>query len=33
MPVRYQIRLPDPAQARGSEPALAFTAHGADAFA
>lgn len=33
MPVRYQIRLPDPAQARGSEPALAFSAHGAAAFA
>lgn len=33
MPVRYQIRLPDPAQARGSEPTLAFSAHGADAFA
>lgn len=31
--IRYQIRLPDPAQARGSEPALAFTAHGAEAFA
>ena len=33
MPVRYQIRLPDPAQARGGEPALAFTANGAGAFA
>jgi hypothetical protein len=33
MPVRYQIRLPDPAQARGSEPALAFSAHGAASFA
>ena len=33
MPVRYQIRLPDPAQARGSDPALSFSAHGADAFA
>ena len=33
MPVRYQIRLPDPAHARGSEPSLAFSAHGADAFA
>ncbi|AKC88322.1 hypothetical protein [Pseudoxanthomonas suwonensis] len=30
---RYQIRLPDPAQARGSEPSLSFSAHGADAFA
>ncbi|WP_024868552.1 hypothetical protein [Pseudoxanthomonas suwonensis] len=33
MTVRYQIRLPDPAMARGSEPALAFTANGAEAFA
>ena len=33
MPVRYQIRLPEPALARGSEPALAFTAHGAEEFA
>jgi hypothetical protein len=33
MPVRYQIRLPDPAQARGNEPSLAFSAHGAAAFA
>ena len=33
MSVRYQIRLPDPANARGSDPALAFSAHGADAFA
>lgn len=33
MPVRYQIRLPDPAHARGGEPTLAFSAHGADAFA
>ncbi|WP_028919295.1 hypothetical protein [Pseudoxanthomonas suwonensis] len=33
MTVRYQIRLPDPALARGSEPALAFTANGAEAFA
>lgn len=33
MPVRYQIRLPDPAQARGKEPSLAFSAHGAEAFA
>ncbi|MDZ3798970.1 MAG: hypothetical protein U0T03_09255 [Xanthomonadales bacterium] len=33
MSVRYQIRLPEPALARGSEPSLAFTAHGADAFA
>jgi len=27
------IRLPDPASARGSTPELAFTAHGAEAFA
>ena len=33
MATRYFIRLPDPAQARGSDPALAFTAHGADSFA
>ena len=33
MAVRYQIRLPDPAQARGNEPTLSFHAHGADAFA
>jgi len=30
---RYYITLPDPAKARGSDPALAFTAHGADGFA
>jgi len=33
MPVRYLIRLPEPGRARGNDPALAFTAHGADAFA
>ncbi|MFO7339041.1 MAG: hypothetical protein C0P65_004375 [Lysobacteraceae bacterium] len=33
MPVRYLIRLPDPAQARGSDPALSFTAQGAETFA
>ena len=33
MSVRYQIRLPDPTQARGEEPGLAFTAHGPVAFA
>lgn len=33
MPVRYQIRLPDPAQARGSEPSLSFSAHGAEGLA
>ena len=30
---RYYITLPDPAKARGSDLALAFTAHGADGFA
>jgi hypothetical protein len=30
---RFVIRLPDPARARGPEPALAFRAQGADAFA
>ena len=30
---RYYITLPDPAKARGSDPSLSFTAHGADAFA
>lgn len=30
---RFVIRLPDPALARGADPALAFRAHGADAFA
>ena len=29
MPTRYYIRLPDGAAARGSDPALSFTAHGA----
>ena len=33
MAIRYQIRLPDPAQARGSDPALSFTAQGAETFA
>lgn len=33
MTVRYHIRLPDPAHARGSEPALSFHAHSEDAFA
>ncbi|KAF1687152.1 hypothetical protein B1992_03955 [Pseudoxanthomonas broegbernensis] len=33
MSVRYLIRLPRPERARGAEPALAFTAHGAEAFA
>jgi hypothetical protein len=30
---RYYITLPDPAKARGSDPNLAFSAHGADGFA
>ncbi len=30
---RYLIRLPDPTRARGTEPALSFTANGAAAFA
>ncbi|PPU83501.1 hypothetical protein XsacCFBP4641_07055 [Xanthomonas sacchari] len=33
MAVTYSISLPDPARARGSQPSLSFTAHGADAFA
>ena len=33
MPTRYYLRLQDPATARGPNPALAFRAHGADAFA
>ena len=33
MTVRYHIRLPVPAQARGSEATLSFHAHGADAYA
>ena len=33
MPTRYHISLPDAATARGSDPALAFTAHGADELA
>lgn len=33
MALRYYITLPDPARARGEDAALAFTAHGADAFA
>jgi hypothetical protein len=30
---RYYITLPNPSTARGSDPALSFTAHGADEFA
>jgi hypothetical protein len=33
MAVTYTIALPDPAQARGTDPGLSFTASGADAFA
>lgn len=33
MATRYYLSLPDPAKARGSDPALAFSAHGADEFA
>jgi hypothetical protein len=29
----FHLRLPDPAKARGSDPALSFSAHGADGFA
>lgn len=33
MPTRYYISLPDPAHARGADPALAFRAQGSDSFA
>jgi hypothetical protein len=33
MPARYYLTLPDPQRARGSDPDLAFRAHGAEAFA
>lgn len=33
MATRYFIHLPDPGAARGNDGELAFTAHGADAFA
>ena len=33
MPTRYLIRLPEPASARGNDPAFAFRAQSADAFA
>lgn len=33
MAIRYYLRLPDGTRARGSDPALSFTAHGADEFA
>lgn len=33
MATRYYLSLPDPARARGSDPALSFSAHGAEEFA
>jgi hypothetical protein len=33
MPTRYYLTLPDPKRARGTDPDLAFRAHGAEAFA
>ena len=33
MSIRYHISLPDPAQARGSDPALAFRSQGAEGLA
>ena len=33
MTIRYHLRLPDPANARGEVPALSFHAHGAEEFA
>ena len=33
MPTRYYLSLPDPAQARGNDADLAFTANGADGLA
>ncbi len=33
MAVRYYISLPQPEQARGSDPDLSFSAHGAEEFA
>ena len=33
MPTRYHLSLPDPARARGAEPALAFQSQGADGLA
>ena len=33
MATRYYISLPEPSRARGSDPALAFNAHGAEEFA
>ena len=33
MATRYYLSLPDPQRARGADPALSFSAHGADEFA
>ena len=33
MATRYYLSLPEPQRARGSDPTLAFSAHGADEFA
>lgn len=33
MTIRYHIALPDPENARGSDPALSFRSHGADGLA
>jgi hypothetical protein len=33
MATRYYLSLPEPSRARGGDPALAFTAHGAEEFA
>mgnify|MGYP003503928608 CR=1 FL=1 len=33
MAMRYYISLPDPARARGTDPALSFHSHGADGLA
>lgn len=33
MATRYYISLPEPARARGGDPALSFSAHGAEEFA
>jgi hypothetical protein len=33
MATRYYLSLPEPTRARGSDPALSFTAHGAEEFA
>lgn len=33
MPIRYYLSLPDPDAARGSDPAFAFRAHGAEGLA